>query len=231
MASELPPILSATLRKRVFTDSSVFRLPVDQLDQIENTDNDRLSFLGRAAIDYVLASASAPVPDIDAQLSSLARSYEIAKFVNTSWLERDPDPRATEAKMMEAYVGALMLENEDGGMKFAQTLVTAMGGHISLDPPAQPRAETNSAQTTGIEATGQLHDLAARHGITLVWTDRPDGLKHAQHWTSDLGLQDKKTNQTWSSIARGTGPSKKRARADAAAKVLLLWHELMTSAG
>ncbi|KAG9123798.1 hypothetical protein FRC07_013932 [Ceratobasidium sp. 392] len=285
----LPPIASAQLRKRVFTHLSVFRLrlaaSVRELEQIENADNDRLSFLGRAAIDYALSSTNTP----DINLSACAHEYDIVKSLHRAWREPiDPNNPATlpptasiqatlassvrptpfsdrpappteeqATQLMEAYIGALVLESEKDGMQFAYDLVRRMAGLISGD-----NEETNSDRSDGLDgderetivpenvplgvgitpsvgledtpssslgtgATGRLHDLAVQRGLVLSWDDHAQGPKHAQEWTSDVTLRDHKTNRTWPPVARGTGKSKKLARADAAAKVLAQWGSIV----
>ncbi|KAG9090648.1 hypothetical protein FRC06_000943 [Ceratobasidium sp. 370] len=174
----LPPIASAQLRKRVFTHVSVFRLAeVRQLDQIENVDNDRLSFLGRAAIDYALSTTTLDI-NLDASLASSANAYGIVHLLHQAWREpTTPDqpptaPKPTRAQatqLMEAYIGALVLESERDGIQFANDLVRRMGGQISerertsLDQEAIVPGQS----VVGAGATGELHDLAVRRGISL----------------------------------------------------------------
>ncbi|KAG8685782.1 hypothetical protein FRC09_014534 [Ceratobasidium sp. 395] len=272
----LPPIASTQLRKRVFTHASVFRLQPHELEQIENVDNDRLSFLGRATIDYALSSIPTSTPssniNLDKNLASCAETYNIINSLHRTWREPisgssnppigpPPPTQAQATQLMEAYIGALVLESESDGMQFATDLVRRMVGLISereetgLDTeaggsPDRPRQESRAIvpepQRASVNSnpplpstsatlgpgpgpgttTGQLHDLATQRGLVLSWDDHAQGPKHAQEWTSDVTLRDHKTNRTWPSIARGTGKSKKLARADAAAKVLSQWNTI-----
>ncbi|KAG8740976.1 hypothetical protein FRC10_003514 [Ceratobasidium sp. 414] len=237
----LPPIASAQLRKRVFTHASVFRLASTQpYDQIENVDNDRLSFLGRATVEYALSTTALDI-DLDTALASSAHAYDIVHLLHRGW--RDPitpgqppptaSPKPTQAQasqLMEAYIGALALESEQDAMQFANDLVRGSGGQISErervslgDGAIVP----GKSAAVGAGATGELHDLAVRCGIALTWEDHAQGPKHAQEWTSDVTLRNPKTNQTWPCVARGVAKSKKLARADAAAKVLAEWDLIM----
>lgn len=239
--------------------------------QVENTDNDRLSFIGRATIDYALATSTSSIyPDekrkVDQGLAKCAHAYDIVKSLNVSWrgvsdlevlrsptsptLPASPKNKPIEhrtaitpaeaTRLMEAYVGAVVLESEAEGLKFAKGLVRAMFSldtqeesidiqSLSIHEPAQeqppPTLPNESSPPPGI-ATGQLHDLASQHGIQLDWKDHAEGPEHARNWTSDVTLKEKKTGRTWPCVARGMGRSKKLARADAAIKVLLVWGEL-----
>lgn len=100
---------------------------------------------------------------------------------------------------MEAYIGAVALESEAEGIKFAKGIVRAMFTldtqeesiniqSLSLHEPSQEPSSAlpnEPSPSPGI-ATGQLHDLASRHGIQLDWQDQVEGPKHAQSWTSDI---------------------------------------------
>ncbi|KAB5592453.1 hypothetical protein CTheo_4100 [Ceratobasidium theobromae] len=225
MLPALPPIHSASLRKHAFTDISVFRLPSDaDLDQVQNTDNDRLAFLGRAALDYALAGHDAG--GLDEKLASCAYSYDIVRFLHVAWRPTDAPnsnsavSRAEAARLMEAYVGALLLEAENEAMAFARDLVRSLFNLPSPPPLPLP-------VVPALHPTGSLHDLATRHGIQLAWQDSPEGPNHAHRWISVLTLRHIPSGRTWPSIARGTATSKKLARADAAARVLPVWDSLL----
>ncbi|KAF8598048.1 hypothetical protein BDV93DRAFT_527025 [Ceratobasidium sp. AG-I] len=248
---ELPPlpvISDPSLRKHAFTHASVFRLPPDQLDQIENVDNDRLSFLGRAAVDLVLATlpgASSTGGNVAEELAACAETYDIVKRLHMGWratpaftdasattVERTMlVPTAKEAaQLMEAYIGALMLQSEPEALEYTRALVAAMRGLPPPPapspplPPPKPAAPTNPGQ-----ALTKLHDLAAQRKLRVSYTDNAEGPKHAQQWTSELELHDDRTKRAWKNVARGWGVSKKSARADAAGRAVGQWEEILGS--
>ncbi|KAJ1301758.1 hypothetical protein OPQ81_008987 [Rhizoctonia solani] len=201
----LPPIHSAPVRKQVFIDISVYRLASDasaqELDRVENTDNNRLSFLGRATLEYALATSTTDsFPDesrkLEDGLAECARAYDIVKLLNVAWR----------------------------GSSITGKEVTRWILPPPYPPP--PQSEIPPPGPPLHAPTGLLHDVAKQHAIQLVWEDRSTGPRHAQEWISDVTLKDTKSDRIWPCIARGMGMSKKLARADAAAKVLLMWSDL-----
>ncbi|CAE6444651.1 unnamed protein product [Rhizoctonia solani] len=227
----LPPIQSIPLRKQVFTDISVYRLASDasaqELDRVENTDNNRLSFLGRATLEYALATSTThSFPDetrkLEDGLAECAHAYDIIKSLNVAW-RGAPISGKEATRLMEAYTGAIVLESEREGVQFAESLVRHIFQLAPPTPPPPPPKPIASLPPP-VAPTGLLHDLARQHAVQLVWEDRVTGPRHAQEWISDVTLKDK--DRVWPCIARGVGPSKKVARADAAAKVLALWDGL-----
>ncbi|CAE6533248.1 unnamed protein product [Rhizoctonia solani] len=230
----LPLIHSTPLRKQVFTDISVYRLASDaspqELDRVENTDNNRLSFLGRATLEYALATSTThSFPDqarkFDDGLAECAHAYDILKLLNIAWTGF-PAAAKEATRLMEAYTGALVLESERDGTQFAESLARCI---FKLDASNPPRPQTPPPPVP-VPPThppaGLLHDLAKQHSLQLVWEDRSNGPKHAQEWISDVTLKDTKSDRLWPCVARGVGVSKKLARADAASKVLSMWGEL-----
>ncbi|CUA74782.1 hypothetical protein RSOLAG22IIIB_11471 [Rhizoctonia solani] len=234
----LPLIQSAPLRKQVFTDISVYRLASDaspqELDRVENTDNNRLSFLGRATLEYALATGSAhSFPDetrkLEHGLAECAHAYDILKLLNVAW-RGFPIADKEATRLMEAYTGALVLESERDGIQFAESLVKRIFQLPASNPPP-PQSVPAPAPPPPLAPTGLLHNLARQHFLQLVWEDRSTGPKHAQEWISDVTLKDAKSDRIWPCIARGTGLSKKLARADASSKVLAIWDELRGTIG
>ncbi|KAG8715712.1 hypothetical protein FRC11_001010 [Ceratobasidium sp. 423] len=228
----LPPIQSLALRKQAFTDISVYCLASDasteELDRVENTDNNRLAFLGRAALEHALTTSTThSFPDearkLEDGLAEIAHTYDIVKFLNVAW-RGSPITGKEATRLMEAYTGALIVESEPEGVQFAESLVRNIFHLAPPTPTAPPKPATPSPPPPA--PTGLLHDLAKHHAIQLVWEDRDTGPRHAQEWTSDVTLKDTKSDRIWPCIARGLGASKKAARADAATKVLALWDEL-----
>ncbi|KAH7334212.1 hypothetical protein B0J17DRAFT_672600 [Rhizoctonia solani] len=229
----LPLIHSTPLRKQVFTDISVYRLASDasaqELDRVENTDNNRLSFLGRATLEYALSTSTThSFPDqarkFDDGLAECAHAYDIVRLLNIAWTGF-PAAAKEATRLMEAYTGALVLQSEREGTQFAESLVQRI---FKLDACTPPRPQTPPPVPAPPPPapTGLLHDLAKQHSLQLVWEDRCTGPKHAQEWISDVTLKDTKSDRMWPCIARGVGISKKLARADAATKVLSMWSGL-----
>ncbi|CAE6475662.1 unnamed protein product [Rhizoctonia solani] len=228
----LPLIQSTPLRKQVFTDISLYHLTSDaspqELDRVENTDNSRLSFLGRATLEYALAtSTSHSFPDeprkLEDGLAKCAHAYDIVKLLNVAW-RGFPIAGKEATRLMEAYTGALVLQSEREGVQFAESLVRSIFQLAA--PTPKPQTLPPVSAPPPLAPTGLLHDLAKQHFVQLVWEDRPTGPRHAQEWISDVTLKDTKSDRTWPCIARGTGLSKKLSRADAASKVLAMWGEL-----
>ncbi|CAE7231308.1 unnamed protein product [Rhizoctonia solani] len=188
----LPLIHSAPLRKQVFIDISSYRLASDaspqELDRVENTDNNRLSFLGRATLEYALAtSTSHSFPDesrkLQDGLAECARAYDILKLLNVAW-RGFPVSEKEATRLMEAYTGALVLESEREGIQFAESLVRRI---FQLSPPpAQTPPPAPAPAPVPLAPTGALHDLARQHALNLVWHDTFSGPRHAQQWTSDV---------------------------------------------
>ncbi|CAE6387497.1 unnamed protein product [Rhizoctonia solani] len=239
MTSGLPPlplIHSVAVRKQTFTDISVYRLgsnaSAQELDRVENTDNNRLSFLGRSTLEYAFTNCTShSFPDQDRKLDDglalCTHTYDIVKLLNVAW-SGTPVTNKEATRLMEAYVGALVLESEKEGIRFAEGLVK----HIFQLPdsapiiPPPPVNRPDAPPPIPPAPTGLLHDLAKQHFIELLWEDIPSGPRHAQEWISDVTLKDTKSDRIWPCVARGTGTSKKLARADAASKALALWNEL-----
>ncbi|KAF8711957.1 Ribonuclease 3, partial [Rhizoctonia solani] len=234
----LPPIRSSALRKQAFTDISVYRLgpnpSLEELDRVENTDNNRLSFLGRSTLEYAFTKCTShSFPDQDRRLDDglalCAHTYDIVKLLNVAWTGTPvTDKEAT--RLMEAYVGALVLESEQEGVRFAEGVVTHIFQLTDPRPIVSPPLINNTGVLPSAPAppapTGLLHDLAKQHFLELVWEDSPCGPRHAPEWISDVTLKDTKSDRIWPCIARGMGTSKKLARADAASKALVLWNGL-----
>ncbi|CAE6432663.1 unnamed protein product [Rhizoctonia solani] len=191
----LPLIQSAPRRKQVFTDISVYRLASDasprELDRVENTDNNRLSFLGRATLEYALATSTlhsfpGESRKLEDGLAKCAHAYDIIKSLNVAW-RGFPIAGKEATRLMEAYTGALVLESEREGIQFAESLVRCIFqlGAPTPQPQTPPLVSTPPAPPP---PTGLLHDLARQHFLQLVWEDRPMGPKHAQEWISDVTL-------------------------------------------
>ena len=91
------------------------------------------------------------------------------------------------AQLMEAYIGALMLESEKDALEYTRALVAAIRG---LPPPPAPSPPSSQPGHSTPANPGQvltkLHDLAAQRKLRVIYTYSAEGPKHAQQWTSDL---------------------------------------------
>ncbi|CEL57023.1 hypothetical protein RSOLAG1IB_08276 [Rhizoctonia solani AG-1 IB] len=192
----LPLIRSLAVRKQTFTDISVYRLGSDaspqELDRVENTDNNRLSFLGRSALEYALANCTSHLfPDqdrrLDDGLAGCAHTYDILKSLNVAWTGT-PVTNKEATRLMEAYVGALVLDSEQEGVLFAEGLVRHIFQLLESAPviPPSPINNPSAPPPAPPAPTGLLHDLAKQNFIELVWEDSPAGPKHAQEWISEV---------------------------------------------
>ncbi|KAG8750347.1 hypothetical protein FRC12_012926 [Ceratobasidium sp. 428] len=207
----LPPIASTQLRKRVFTHASVFRLEPHELEQIENVDNDRLSFLGRATIDYALSSIPTSTPssniNLDKNLASCAETYNIINSLHRTWREPidskssnppigpPPPTQAQATQLMEAYIGALVLESESDGMQFATDLVRRMVGLISeregtgLDTEASGSPDRPGQESRAIVPEPQLANLNPPLVFTSTSTTLGPGVGATTGQLHDLATQ------------------------------------------
>jgi ribonuclease III len=189
---------------------------------LENGDNQRLEFLGDAALGLIVAEALYENnPDFDEgaldhmraslvngkALAASARELDMGKFLQVSSAQRQHHPEPSSAMLEDAFEALIGAIHIDGGFDAARAFIHRIFGNAI--------SAASEVCSTG-NPKGRLQEWAQRQfdGAVPIYKDvSEEGPDHARIYTATVTLNDKE-------LGRGRGSSKKAAESDAAKNAL-----------